>query len=231
MRPPIRLPACRLPLSLRSVRHASTRPPPPPPSPKIEPTIFASKSQPREVHYRPESQRGMPDPSAPRPQWETLHRAGMAKRSLEEEGGEAFAGPSKPRVMYERPGGRELPMISSRLPWFIALGLLGMGVWGAFILQATNAERLASSVLRQVNFQLRNSNDVRELLGDGIRLEPNWLGIGEPWISGSINMMQGRVDLSFRIIGSKGMRWNRLFHVDSTSAGRSVADRTIQSHR
>jgi hypothetical protein len=36
----------------------------------------------------------------------------MAKRSVEEDGGEAFAGPSKPRVIYERPGERELPMIS-----------------------------------------------------------------------------------------------------------------------
>jgi hypothetical protein len=29
-------------------------------------------------------------------------------------------------------------------------------------------------------------------------------GFGEPWISGTVNLMQGKVDLKFRVTGSKG---------------------------
>jgi hypothetical protein len=32
------------------------------------------------------------------------------------------------------------------------------------------------------------------------------LGFGEPWISGSISLLQGKVDLKFRIEGNKGNR-------------------------
>lgn len=37
-------------------------------------------------------------------------------------------------------------------------------------------ERLASSVMRQVQFQLRNSKEVAAVLGDGVRLADNWWG-------------------------------------------------------
>jgi hypothetical protein len=30
------------------------------------------------------------------------------------------------------------------------------------------------------------------------------VGFGEPWISGNVNLLQGKVDLKFRIEGSKG---------------------------
>lgn len=116
---------------------------------------------------------------------------------------EAFEGPSKPRLIYERPGGRELPKVRGTAPFVIALGLLGLG-WGLFILHATNSERLSSSVLRQATFQLRNSKEVIALLGENVRLVEEWWALGAPWISGTINLMQGRVDLSFRIRGSKG---------------------------
>lgn len=38
----------------------------------------------------------------------------------------------------------------------------------------TTAERLASSVVRQVTFQLRNSADLSEALGEHVKLETNW---------------------------------------------------------
>lgn len=72
----------------------------------------------------------------------------------------------------------------------IALAALGLSAWGAFILYATNAgascalssisipdgitERLASSVLRSVTFQLRNSAEVAGLLGKNVKLEDPW---------------------------------------------------------
>ena len=36
------------------------------------------------------------------------------------------------------------------------------------------SERLASSVVRQVTFQLRNSADLSEALGEHVKLETNW---------------------------------------------------------
>lgn len=38
----------------------------------------------------------------------------------------------------------------------------------------TRIERLASSVVRQVTFQLRNSADLSEALGEHVKLETNW---------------------------------------------------------
>lgn len=36
------------------------------------------------------------------------------------------------------------------------------------------AERLASSVLRQVQFQLRNSKEVMQVLGENVKMAPEW---------------------------------------------------------
>lgn len=75
------------------------------------------------------------------------------------------------------------------------LAVLGLSAAGLFVLNAMNSgtscfcgrmtpladpsERLASSVMRQVQFQLRNSKDVAAVLGDGVRLADNWWG--ESW--------------------------------------------------
>ncbi|TXT10927.1 hypothetical protein VHUM_01678 [Vanrija humicola] len=114
---------------------------------------------------------------------------------------EVFNSPARPRAIYKRP--RDLPILKVRTSFHLALAALGLGAWGLFILHATNNERLSSSVVRQISFQLRNSPEVANLLGDGVKFAPNLWGFGEPWIHGSINLMQGRIDLKFRIEGSK----------------------------
>lgn len=94
----------------------------------IESTTFDAKSAPREVYFRPEAQRGMPAEGS-RPTWakgvngngtgavsagqaaEGLGRDRVVAREGDPEG-ERFAGPSRPRAIYERPGDRELPVIS-----------------------------------------------------------------------------------------------------------------------
>ncbi|KIR55406.1 hypothetical protein I315_01994 [Cryptococcus gattii Ru294] len=196
----------RLPLPPRrsiTLRHLSTRPPPPP-APQPPPTSFTAKASPRQTLAHPEELRGMP-PRTPR----TAANKGnvnVGERGKGRDGKEvfeAFEGPSRPRLIYERPGGKELPKVRGTAPFVIALGLLGLG-WGLFLLHATNSERLSSSVLRQATFQLRNSKEVIALLGENVRLVDEWWALGSPWISGTINLMQGRVDLSFRIKGSKG---------------------------
>ncbi|OXG12110.1 hypothetical protein C366_05834 [Cryptococcus neoformans Tu401-1] len=220
-----RLPLPRPAATRAAVRRLSTRPPPPPPAYQPQPTSFTAKASPRQTLAHPEEIRGMP-PLNPRTVV-NKGKVGVAgergKGRGEKEVFEAFEGPSKPRLIYERPGGRELPKVRGTAPFggrisffsvwakaleltpgaVIALGLLGLG-WGLFILHATNSERLSSSVLRQATFQLRNSKEVIALLGENVRLVEEWWALGAPWISGTINLMQGRVDLSFRIRGSKG---------------------------
>jgi len=46
--------------------------------------------------------------------------------------------------------------------------------------------------------------NVKETLGDGVKPERKWWLGGEPWIDGAINLLQGNVDVSFRVRGSKG---------------------------
>jgi len=38
------------------------------------------------------------------------------------------------------------------------------------------AERLSSSVLRQITYQLRNSDEIKQLLGDRVHYAKNWYG-------------------------------------------------------
>lgn len=106
----------------------------------------------------------------------------------------------------------------------LAFGLVGITGWGAFVFYATNQERLSSSVVRQILQNLRDSDIVRDSLGEAVRPEPAWYLNGDPWIEGAVscielnrscfailsiyllqtNMLQGNVDISFRVKGSKG---------------------------
>ncbi|KAH9952063.1 cytochrome oxidase complex assembly protein 1-domain-containing protein, partial [Amylocystis lapponica] len=113
---------------------------------------------------------------------------------------ETFALPSKPRQYYTRPQ-RDLPQTKSKWPLAIVLGTLGIGSWAAFIAYAANQEKLSSSVVRQLMETIRTSSELRPVLGEAIRFEPVWWLNGDPWISGAIYLMQGNVDLSFRLKG------------------------------
>ncbi|ORX33650.1 cytochrome oxidase complex assembly protein 1-domain-containing protein [Kockovaella imperatae] len=165
----------------------------------LESTTFSDKSSPREVYERPETSRGMPPEGAPSFSKRAIEGDDSKEMTLEE----AFSGPSRPRLVYAVPSRKtkELPRLGTKVPLYILLGTLGLSAWGIFLLYATNAERLASSAMRSVQFHLRHSPDVSALLGKRVRLEePPWF-IGDPWISGTVNTMQGRIDLSFRVRG------------------------------
>ena len=87
--------------------------------------------------------------------------------------------------------------------------------------------------MRRVLSELRESEDVRAVLGDAVRPEPTWYLNGSPWVYGSVcgtqafaygagegaiitaslilgnfqvKMLQGNIDISFRIKGHKGTR-------------------------
>ncbi|KZO93771.1 hypothetical protein CALVIDRAFT_539684 [Calocera viscosa TUFC12733] len=67
-----------------------------------------------------------------------------------------------------------------------------------------NAERLSSSVVQQLSSRLKLDPRLVPVLGERVRLEPRWWALGEPYISGAVNLLQGNVDVSFRIQGSRG---------------------------
>jgi hypothetical protein len=107
----------RLALHSRFASTSTSTPPPTststPPRPRIEATTFDGKSSPREVHERPERIRGMP-PKGLGPAWQ---KAGAAAATTARPSGqkgeeEDFAGPSRPRMYYDRPGERDLPKLN-----------------------------------------------------------------------------------------------------------------------
>ncbi|KAB5594604.1 hypothetical protein CTheo_1926 [Ceratobasidium theobromae] len=104
-----------------------------------------------------------------------------------------FDAPSKPRMVHERPQPRDLPVIRSRVPALITLGVLGLSAWAGFIVYATNQERLASSVTKQVLTQLRASPEVVAQLGPGVVAEPTWWMIGQPYVDGAVGSAYARI--------------------------------------
>ncbi|KAG8860537.1 hypothetical protein FRB96_003791 [Tulasnella sp. 330] len=119
-----------------------------------------------------------------------------------------FESAARPRPMYQRPkfATRELPVIKTRWPLFVAVGVGAVSLWAGFLLYTTNQERLATSVIRQCILKLKRTQnpELLESLGDHIVLEPVWWMLNEPWVNGQINMPRGHIDVSIRIIGSKG---------------------------
>ena len=71
-------------------------------------------------------------------------------------------------------------------PGLLAVCICGVGGWAAFLAYAANQERLSSSAMRRVLSDLRESEDVRAVLGDAMRPEPTWYLNGSPWVYGSV---------------------------------------------
>jgi len=117
---------------------------------------------------------------------------------------ETFSSTARPRQYYSRPQPRDLPPYRRAWPGLLAVCVAGVGGWAAFLAYAANQERLSSSAMRRVIGELRGSEDVRAVLGDAVRPEPTWYLNGNPWVSGSVKMLQGNIDISFRVKGHKG---------------------------
>ncbi|TFK64276.1 DUF1783-domain-containing protein [Pluteus cervinus] len=118
---------------------------------------------------------------------------------------ETFSDTSRPRPYYiKHPPHKELPLVQSRWPYILAFVALGVTGWGAFMSVVTNQEKISSSVVRQIMRSVREDARLQEVLGDAIRPQPEWWLNGDPIIHGKISQLQGNVDVSFRIRGSKG---------------------------
>ncbi|THU91708.1 DUF1783-domain-containing protein, partial [Dendrothele bispora CBS 962.96] len=95
----------------------------------------------------------------------------------------------------------------------LAFPLVGFIGWGLFLTYITNQEKISSSVTKSIMRAVRNDKRLKEVLGEAIRPEPEWWLNGDPRIKGtiSIDTMQGNVDVSFWIKGSKGAFFSLAF--------------------
>lgn len=75
-----------------------------------------------------------------------------------------------------------------RWPILLAFATVGISAWGLFLAWSENQERLSSSVMRQVMDIVRDSPELKEVLGEAIRPEPVWWLNGDPWITGSVRV-------------------------------------------
>ncbi|KAK1832673.1 cytochrome oxidase complex assembly protein 1-domain-containing protein [Podospora conica] len=101
--------------------------------------------------------------------------------------------------LMERRSDRELPELPTTnrlinwrtLPLFLAL-LAGASV------AIFNYQKLSSPVIAGTLYALRTSPLAREYLGDDVYFAANI-----PWISGGMNQVKGRIDVSFKVKGTK----------------------------
>ncbi|XHG00503.1 hypothetical protein AWENTII_003949 [Aspergillus wentii] len=99
--------------------------------------------------------------------------------------------------LLERRADRELPSIKTERRWLRTLPLFAVAV-GAAMFGIFNYQKSSSSVVSSTLYALRNSPRAREILGDEIYFAQQM-----PWISGEMNQLHGRIDISFWVKGTK----------------------------
>lgn len=119
--------------------------------------------------------------------------------------------------LMDRRADRELPPIESNWRWLRTLPLFAVAV-GAAMLGIFNYQKSSSSVVSSTLYALRTSPQAREILGDEI-----YFAHRIPWISGEMDQLHGRIDISFWVKGTKSQgkmrfrskRPNRLSYVSN----------------
>lgn len=100
--------------------------------------------------------------------------------------------------LLERRADRELPTLNTSKGWLKTLPIFVVAV-GTAILGIFNYQKSSSSVVSSTLYALRTSARAREILGDEI-----YFAQQIPWISGELNQLHGRIDISFWVKGTKG---------------------------
>ncbi|KAK4455525.1 cytochrome oxidase complex assembly protein 1-domain-containing protein [Podospora aff. communis PSN243] len=100
--------------------------------------------------------------------------------------------------LLERRSDRALPDVTTRSHWRRTLPLFGACLIVASI-AIFNYQKLSSPVTAGTLYALRMSPKAREVLGDNIYFDAQI-----PWISGGMNQVQGKIDISFKVKGTKG---------------------------
>lgn len=123
-------------------------------------------------------------------------------------------------------------LIASLRSTDLAVATIFITAWSLFLLHVTNAERLSSSVLRQVQYQLRNSEDVKGLVGEGVRYAENWWGESCFGEATSFGISEGRSDEWFETGDGllSAMRSDKR-GVTSYDAGQCLHNEGIRGHQ
>lgn len=116
--------------------------------------------------------------------------------------------------LMERRADRALPDVATgsnrwlrTLPIFAAIMI-------ASTLAIFNYQKTSSSVVSSTLYALRTNPDARRILGDEI-----YFASQIPWISGELNQLHGRIDISFWVKGTKGKGLMRFKSVRKTRMG------------
>ncbi|KAJ7687057.1 DUF1783-domain-containing protein [Mycena rosella] len=116
---------------------------------------------------------------------------------------ETFSAPSRPKPIFMPPR-RRLPSDRRTWPIAVALAALGVGSWAAFFGYVTNETKATSSVVRQILRTTSKDSSLHRILGEEVVPQPEWWLNGRPRIRGELNQLQGKIDLSMRLQGSRG---------------------------
>ena len=65
--------------------------------------------------------------------------------------------------------------------------IVGGSAWAAFIIHVRNDEKLSSSVFRSIVRTVKADPQLREVLGEVIRPQPEWWLNGDPYVSGHVS--------------------------------------------
>lgn len=101
--------------------------------------------------------------------------------------------------LMERRSDRALPSISTNSYRWLRTVPIFAALMTASVLAIFNYQKQSSSVVSSTLYALRTNQQAREILGDEI-----YFAHQIPWISGEINQLHGRIDISFKVKGTKG---------------------------
>ncbi|KAH7366817.1 cytochrome oxidase assembly [Plectosphaerella cucumerina] len=99
--------------------------------------------------------------------------------------------------LLERRADRELPEVSSAFSWARTFPIFVV-IIAVSSLAIFNYQKSSSPVVSSTLYALRVSPKARDLLGDEVYFKHQI-----PWISGEMNQLHGRIDISFSVKGSK----------------------------
>ena len=97
----------------------------------------------------------------------------------------------------ERRSDRALPTITTSYRWLRTIPIFA-ALMTASVLAIFNYQKQSSSVVSSTLYALRTNAQAREILGDEI-----YFAHQIPWISGEINQLHGRIDITFKVKGTK----------------------------
>lgn len=130
-------------------------------------------------------------PQLRRPLESLFKRHAIARRTL-------IAAPKENSgPLMERRADRELPAIQSPYRWLRTMPLF-LAVMAASTFAIFNYQKQSSSVVESTMYALRTNPEARAILGDEV-----YFANKIPWISGEMNQLHGRIDISFWVKGTK----------------------------